>query len=66
VQGLSPGAFAALLAFWICCSVLVFAHANRHGNRHATAWGVVAFLLSALGVIAYFGRFYWTRRRRRP
>jgi heme/copper-type cytochrome/quinol oxidase subunit 4 len=65
VEGLSPGAFVALLVVSVCLSLLVFSHAHRHGNAHATAWGVVAFLFAGLGVAVYFGRFLWTLRRRR-
>jgi dolichol kinase len=41
----------------------VFAHASRHGSRHATAWGVAAFLLAGVAVPVYFVG-YWVRRRR--
>ena len=62
----SPGAFVALLVVSVAFSLIVFSHANRHGSRHATAWGVVAFLFAGLGVVTYFGHFVWTQRRRRP
>ena len=42
----------------------VFAHASRHGSRHATAWGVAAFLLAGVAVPVYFIR-HWARGRRR-
>ena len=58
----SPGAFAALVVFWTACALLVFSHAQRHGNRHATAWGIAAFLASVVAVAVYFLRF-WLRRR---
>ena len=61
----SPGAFVALLVISVALSLLVFSHASRHGSRHATAWGVIAFLFAGLGVATYFGHFFWTRRRRR-
>ena len=64
MQGLSPGTFVVLLAVSVAFSLLVFSHAQRHGNRHATAWGIVAFLFAALGVIVYFARFLWTQQRR--
>jgi type VI protein secretion system component VasF len=60
----TPGAFVLLLAVSTALSILVFSHANRHGSRRATAWGIVAFLFAALGVAAYFGHFWWTRRGR--
>jgi hypothetical protein len=58
------GTFLVGLVVSVCSSVLVFAHAERHGNRHATAWGVAAFLLALVGVLVYFGRFMLTQRRR--
>ena len=44
-------------------SMGTFAHADRHGSSHATAWGVGAFLFAALVVPVYFGQ-YWFRARR--
>ena len=38
----------------------VSAHANRHGSRHATAWGVATFLFAGIIVPFYFVR-YWLR-----
>ncbi len=61
----SPGAFAVLVALWTVSAVLVFAHASKHGNRRATAWGIAAFLASGIVVPVYFVRF-WLQQRRRP
>lgn len=47
----------SLLAMW------VFWHASRHGSKHATAWGIVTFLLLGLGLLAYYGHYLMTRRR---
>ena len=44
-------------------SMGTFAHAERHGSSHSTAWGVGAFLFAALVVPVYFGQ-YWLRARR--
>ena len=44
-------------------SMGTFAHAERHGSSHSTAWGVGAFLFAALVVPVYFGQ-YWVRKRR--
>jgi hypothetical protein len=33
----------------------------QHGSRHATAWGVAAFLVAGIAVPVYFVR-YWTPR----
>ena len=56
------GAFIVGLAVSICSSVLVFAHAERHGSRHPTAWGVVAFVFALGGVLVYFGHHLMRRR----
>ena len=55
-----------LLAILIAAaiSMATFAHAERSGNRHATAWGVGAFLLAGVVVPIYIVRV-WLRRRRR-
>ena len=42
----------------------VFAHADRHGNKHATAWGIATFLALGIAVPLYFIR-HWLRTRRR-
>jgi hypothetical protein len=44
-------------------STLVFWHASRNGSRHATAWGVGAFLLAGIVVPVYFVRFLIRRGR---
>ena len=60
----SPGAFFLILAFWSGASLYVFWHAERHGSKHATAWGVATFLAGGLILPVYFIRV-WLRRRRR-
>jgi hypothetical protein len=60
---LDPFSFLIALALASAISVSVFAHANRHGSRHATAWGVAAFLMAGVTVPVYFIR-YWARRAR--
>lgn len=60
-----PGNTAAFLlgvAIAAAASMAVFAHATRHGSRHATAWGVATFLALGIAVPVYFIR-YWSRRR---
>ena len=52
------GTLAALLA------MAVFAHASRHGSRHATAWGVATFLFAGIVVPVYFVRYLLRRGRR--
>lgn len=59
---ISPGAFVLGLAISTALSLLVFAHASRHGSKHATAWGVAAFALGALGAAVYYARHWWKAR----
>jgi hypothetical protein len=33
--------------------MLVFWHANRRGNRHATLWGIAVFLFAGIAVPVY-------------
>jgi hypothetical protein len=61
---LSPGQFLLAVAIWAAASMAVFAHADRHGNKHATLWGVATFLVGGIAAPLYFIR-YWLRTRRR-
>jgi hypothetical protein len=45
-------------------ATLIFWHAHRRGNRHATAWGVFTFLTAAIAIPVYLLN-YWLGRRRR-
>ena len=54
VAGLISGTIAA---------IVVFAHADKRGNRHATAWGILSFFVPA-ALIVYFGRHWWMTRAR--
>ena len=59
----SPGEAALLITVWAGAFILVYTHADRHGSKHATAWGIAAFLATAIVVPIYFLR-YWLRKRR--
>jgi hypothetical protein len=61
---LSFGEFLVVLILSAAASMAVFAHADRRGNRHATAWGIATFLALGIAVPLYFIR-YWARTRRR-
>ena len=61
---LSFGEFLIVTALAAAASMAVFAHADRHGNRHATAWGIATFLAAGIAVPLYFIR-HWLRNRRR-
>ncbi len=43
-------------------SMLVFRHADRHGSKHATAWGIFAFLFAGIVVPVYFVRYAIRKR----
>ena len=45
-------------------AILVFSHADRHGSKRATWWGVAAFLATIVVVPLYFLR-HWALKRRR-
>ena len=55
--------FLVAVSIAAAISMATFAHADRHGSTHATAWGVGAFLAAGLVVPVYFVRF-WLRKRR--
>ncbi len=59
---LSPIQFVIAVAVAALLATAVFAHASKHGSRHATAWGVATFLLAGVVVPLYFVR-YWLRKR---
>jgi hypothetical protein len=61
---LSFGQFVIVLVISAAASMAVFAHAEKRGNKHATAWGVATFLALGIAVPLYFIR-YWFRTRRR-
>jgi hypothetical protein len=61
---LSFGQFLVVVALAAAGSMLVFAHAERHGNKHATAWGVATFLALGIALPLYFVR-HWARTRSR-
>ena len=44
-------------------AVGVFTHANKHGNKHATAWGIGTFLFLIIVLPAYV---IYTRRQKPP
>ena len=52
-------AFALVLATVL--SLVVFAHAERHGNKRATAWGIATFFFGVFSVAVYFTRHYLRR-----
>lgn len=63
LEDLSFGEFLFVVGLAAVASMAVFAHASRHGSRHATAWGVATFLAAGVVVPLYFLRYWLTRRR---
>lgn len=61
---LSFGQFFLVVVLSAAVSMAVFAHAEKRGNRHATAWGIATFLAMGVAVPLYFVRL-WLRTRRR-
>ncbi|MEX2211135.1 MAG: hypothetical protein WD689_05160 [Gaiellaceae bacterium] len=58
---LSTERFVFALVLGTILSLLVFRHAEQHGNQRATAWGIATFFFGAFAVALYFWR-YFTRR----
>jgi len=46
-------------------AMLIFRHADRHGSRHATAWGLFTFLAALIAIPLYLLN-YWIGKRNRP
>jgi drug/metabolite transporter (DMT)-like permease len=47
-------------------ATLIFRHAERHGSRHPTAWGLFTFLLALLAIPLYFLNYWLGRARDQP
>jgi ABC-type Mn2+/Zn2+ transport system permease subunit len=50
---LTTQTFLIAWAVATAAAVLVFFHANKHGSKHATAWGIGVFLVLGLALPAY-------------
>ena len=55
---LSPAAFFFSVAIAAGLAMAIFAHANKHNNKHATAWGIATFLFAAIAIPIYL-ILYW-------
>ena len=58
--GTAEFVFALVLATVL--SLLVFRHAEAHGNQRATVWGVATFFFGIFAVAVYFARYYLRQR----
>jgi drug/metabolite transporter (DMT)-like permease len=61
----SPVNFAIAVILAAGLAMLIFRHADRHGNRHATAWGLFTFLAALIAIPLYVLN-YWMGKRDRP
>ena len=61
----SPVNFLIAVILAAGLAMLIFRHADRHGNRHATAWGVFTFLAALIAIPLYLLN-YWIGKRDRP
>ena len=61
----SPATFLISVAIAAGLAMLVFHHASKHGNRHATAWGIATFLFAGLAIPIYLIRYWMSRSGRR-
>ena len=55
--------FVYFLPFAVAWALLLYWHADKTGNEHATAWLVAGFIFGIFAAAVYFAR-YWSRRRR--
>ena len=62
---ISPTRFFLVYTIGTALSIVVFLHADKRGNRHATAWGIATFLFAGVVFPLYFWRHWRSRRRGR-
>ena len=60
----SPVNFVIAVILAAGLAMLIFRHAERHGSRHATAWGLFTFLAALIAIPLYFVN-YWIGKRER-
>lgn len=61
---ISPSAFILSVVIAAAVSMGVFWHASKHGNKHATAWGIATFLFAGI-ILPVYVIYYLTTSRRR-
>ena len=59
----TTGQFLTAWAIDTAAAIAVFLHANKHGSRHATAWGAGVFLLLIVVLPVYVVHARSRRRR---
>ena len=63
-EELSTGQVLFALALAAALSIGVFLHADKRGNKHATAWGIGVFLFAGLFLPLYAYRVWRAGRMR--
>ena len=49
----TPVTFLVAWTLATAAAILVFLHANKHGSRHASAWGISVFFAFAIALPLY-------------
>ena len=57
------GQFVIVVAIAAALATVVFRHAHRRGNPHATAWGIFTFLFAGLAIPVYVLSYWLTKKR---
>jgi len=65
IEHLSTAQQLVVFAIWTVAGIAVFLHADRHGSRHPTAWGISVVIAFAVMLPVYVIHVYLTRRRQR-
>ena len=60
---LSPAEFLVPFTIATTAGILVFLHADRHGSKHTTIWGISVFLFLGIALPAYLIHVRRTRNR---
>jgi hypothetical protein len=66
-QGLAQASFVDFLIAVVLAAglaMLIFRHADKHGSRHANAWGLFTFLAALIAIPLYFLN-YWHGKTKR-
>jgi drug/metabolite transporter (DMT)-like permease len=56
--------FAVLIAAGL--AMLIFRHADKHGSRHATAWGLFTFLAALIAIPLYILNYWLGKNPHQP
>lgn len=62
----SPINFVIAVVLAAGLAMLIFRHADRHGSRHPTAWGLFTFLAALIAIPLYFLSYWFGKTRDQP